>query len=114
MSDKCPYCGTFLTSSLKFCVSCRRSVTDDQKNVAGSAGFDDPVGPKSFKLSKKEYSAHRAIRSFFFASSTVLMLVLVFFVTMKYILHKPVPGEEQLTAIVRQIMSSTRSAAEPR
>lgn len=106
MSDKCPYCGTNLTSSLKFCISCRRSISEDHKKLGAGQGFDDQVGLKAFKLSKKEYSIHRAVRSFFFSLSTILMLFLVFFVSMKYIVHKPIPGEEQLTSFVKQLMNS--------
>lgn len=107
MSDKCPYCGTTLSSSLNFCVSCRRAVSDEHKQLGAGQGFEDQVGLKAFKLSKKEYSAHRAVRSFFFSLSTVLMLFLVFFVSMKFFLHKSIPGEEQLTNFVKQIVGGT-------
>ncbi len=105
MSDKCPYCGTTLTSSLKFCVNCRRAVTDDKLKQFGTGeGFDDQVGLKAFKLSKKEYSLHRAVRTFFFSMSTVLMLVLVFFLSMKYIVRQPIPGVPQISSFVKQLM----------
>lgn len=109
MSDRCPYCGTNLTSSLKFCVSCRRAVSDDMvKNFSPSEGFDEQVGLKSFKLSKKEYGFHRGLRSFFFFVSTFLMLFLVFFLSMKYVVKKPIPGEQEVTAIIKQITNPAK------
>lgn len=110
MSDRCPYCGTNLTTSLKFCVSCRRAVTDEKiKELARSEGFDDQVGLKAFKLSKKEYSFHRGLRTFFFSTSTILMLLLVFFLSMKYIVRKPIPLEQQITSFVKQLVGGTAS-----
>jgi hypothetical protein len=96
----CPFCGEPTNLSLKFCVSCGRAVTQADLQKAGlkiPKATDvvvrhDDGGHTAFKLSRKSYSIHRAIRHFFFTSSTVLMLVLVYYITMRFILHQHLPG----------------------
>lgn len=99
MVDKCPYCGAAITTSLKFCVSCRRSVTEG--NIRGLNQQEETE--RGFKLSKREYSFHRQVRTFFFGLSSILMLLLVFVCSMKFIVKKPIPGEAEITKFIKQL-----------
>lgn len=104
MADACPYCGTVLTTSLRFCVNCRRSVTENKISIVNLSDEEvDATTSKKYKLSRKStYDIHRQIRTFFFTSSTLLMLVISYYYAMKAI-NQPIPGEKEIVKVWNQI-----------
>ncbi len=112
--ELCPYCGTLLTTSLKFCVNCRRSVTEDKIRKSGSintrtmsAGAEEDEedkGAARYKLSRgSSYDSIRQFRTFFISISTLLTIFFVYYFTMKFVIHQPIPFEEELTQFVQSI-----------
>src|SRR5438094_691358 len=97
--DLCPYCGTLLTTSLKFCVNCRRSVTEDKIRQAGHSARspNDELGdednqPNKFRLSRKtSYDGVRQARTVFTTLTTLLGICFVYYFTMKFVIHQPIP-----------------------
>jgi hypothetical protein len=114
--DLCPYCGTLLTTSLKFCVNCRRSVTEDKIRQAGYAGrsTEDQIeleeGQGKFKLSRKtSYDGVRTVRTVFTTLSTLLAICFVYYFTMKFVIHQPIPFEEQITGVVNKVQDGVQN-----
>lgn len=111
---QCPFCGAAMNPPIKFCVSCGRHVSSSDANRVGlklSTGsrqqVEDEERPES-KISKKSYSFHRHIRHFFFISSTFLMLALVYFFTMRFVLHQPLPFDKIYKDIQKQAQKQTQ------
>lgn len=106
--DLCPYCGTLLTTSLKFCVNCRRSVTEDRIKHAGIARSNSPEteevpGEAKFRLSRKSsYDSMRQFRTFFMTTSTLIGIFFAYYFVMKFVLHQPIPFEQELTQLVER------------
>lgn len=108
--DLCPYCGTLLTSSLRFCVNCRRSVTEDKIKQLGSRnGGDEDDGSdgrkaEKFKLSRKtSYDGVRQVRTVFTTITTLLAIIFVYYFTMKFVIHEPIPFEDTISALIDQV-----------
>lgn len=106
--DLCPYCGELLTTSLKFCVNCRRSVTEDKIRHAGIARNTQEIetvpGEAKYRLSRKtSYDSMRQFRSFFITTSTLMGIFFVYYFAMKFMLHQPVPFEQELTQFVEKL-----------
>ncbi|MBX9573945.1 MAG: hypothetical protein K2X77_33930 [Candidatus Obscuribacterales bacterium] len=109
MADACPYCGTLLTTSLRFCVNCRRSVTENKISIVNLHDEEEEAATsKKYKLSRKSsYDIHRQVRTFFFTSSTLLMLVISYYYAMKAI-NQPVPGDKEIAKILKQIQAQIK------
>jgi hypothetical protein len=95
---------------IKFCVSCGRHVSQADANRVGlklgtgghsRAAAEEEDKPQS-RISKKSYSFHRTIRHFFMISSTGLMLALVYFFTMRFVLHQPLPFDKFYKEVQKQ------------
>lgn len=99
-ATQCPFCGAATTSPIKFCVSCGRAVSEADLAKAGLRIYKGPEAPKRaggeggvrFNLSRKSYGLHRQIRAWLWTSSTVLALLLVYYTTMRFVLHEHLPG----------------------
>ncbi len=97
---QCPFCGASMSSPLKFCVSCGRAVSEADMAKAGLRIYKGPEGSRRgegegsvrFSVSKKSYGFHRQIRAWLWTSSTVLALLLVYYTTMRFVLHEHLPG----------------------
>ena len=101
MAESCPYCGTLLTTSLKFCVNCRRSVTEDKIRQAGTGRAPDEEAASKYKLSRgASYDGLRQTRTFFFTLTSLLTIAFVYYFTMKFVIHQPIPFEEEITNFV--------------
>lgn len=94
----CPFCGELMSPPVKFCMACGRPITQEDLNRAGLKMTKEQAvrrlaeeGAGRFALSKKEYSTHRQMRNFFISTSTVLVLVISYYFTMKYVLHEHLP-----------------------
>lgn len=117
--DLCPYCNTLLTTSLKFCVNCRRSVTEDKIKQAsamdmGGGGRDDDEPQSKYRLSRKSsYDSLRQSRTFFLTLTTLISIALVYYCTMKFVLHEPVPFEQEITSFVQEIMNRAQQPVQP-
>ncbi|MBX9687244.1 MAG: hypothetical protein K2X27_11115 [Candidatus Obscuribacterales bacterium] len=105
--ESCPYCGTLLTTSLKFCVNCRRSVTEDKIRKGSSVEsdysdeLDESTSERKFKLSRgNSYDSIRSARTFFFTSTTLLTIFFVYYFVMKFVIHQPIPFESQLSLLI--------------
>ncbi len=115
--ELCPYCGTLLTTSLRFCVSCRRSVTESKIKQAGAGcrrtpGDDEnsEEGRGKFRLSRKTtYAGVRQARMVFTTLTTMLAIIFVYFFTMKFMIHKPIPFEQQVTSIIDDLQKHNRN-----
>src|SRR5688572_12638765 len=91
----CPYCGSALSSTLKFCVSCGRSVgTGEQGRLGGrvtspkaaiTKRLDDDVNASSFGPSRKSYSFQRGMRHFLLNVSYGLVVVIAFYVLIRFV-----------------------------
>jgi len=107
-SELCPNCGTLLTSSLKFCVSCRRSITEDRIRLAGEEKAD---GGSKYRLSKgTSYDGLRQARTFFLTLTSLLTIAFVYYFMMKFVIHQPIPFEDQLNQIVGVQQNSGNAA----
>ncbi len=111
VGELCPYCGTLLTTSLKFCVNCRRSVTEDKIKQANAAGirstqvdedeFEEGAKEKRFRLSKgTSYDSLRSARTFFMTITTLVSIVFVYYFTMKFVIHEPIPFEQEISNFI--------------
>lgn len=102
--DSCPYCGTLLTTSLKFCVNCRRSVTEDKIKQAGVRSAPDEESASKYKLSRgASYDGLRQARTFFLTLTSLLTIAFVYYFTMKFVIHQPIPFEEEITHLVDDV-----------
>lgn len=101
--DLCPYCGTLLTTSLKFCVNCRRSVTEDKIKQLGAGreeASEDEGGQGKFKLARRgSHDTVRQFRSFFLTASALLAVVFIYYCSMKFVAKQPIPFEDELTKL---------------
>lgn len=104
--EMCPSCGTVLTSSLKFCVKCRRTVSEDRIKRPGEKRRDDEESPQlDYRLARRSsYDALRQFRTFFLTLSTLLLIALAYYSVMKFVLHEPVPFEDKIAAFVRLVL----------
>lgn len=103
--EMCPNCNTLLTSSLKFCVNCRRSVTED-KIKTGAETKEEESGSK-FKLARgATYDGLRQVRTFFFTLTTLLLIAFVYYFVMKFVIHEPVPFEDEIDKFVGGVKNS--------
>ena len=108
--DLCPYCGTLLTTSLKFCVNCRRSVTEDKIKQANAAGIrssklddedDETTKERRYRLSKgSSYDGLRSARTFFMTVTSLVSIVLVYYCVMKFVIHQPIPFEDEINKLI--------------
>lgn len=114
--DLCPYCGTLLTTSLKFCVNCRRSVTEDKIRQAAGRGApskfndEDENADSKFRLSRKGGSIDlmRQTRTFFLTATSLLTIFLAYYFTMKFVIHQPVPFEPEMSALIQSFVNSAQ------
>lgn len=106
-ADQCPYCGTVLTTSLKFCVNCRRSVTEDKIRQAGARLSDNEEGEDGqakFKLAKRgTYDGVRQFRSFFLTVSALLGVFFIYYCGMKFVAHQEIPFEDEIIRFVQSL-----------
>jgi hypothetical protein len=106
--ELCPYCGTLLTTSLRFCVTCRRSVTEDKIRQAGarqSSSEEDDDGQEKFRLSRRtSYEGVRQVRTFFLTLTTLLVIAFVYYFVMKFVVHEPIPFEDKVVPIIDKLM----------
>jgi hypothetical protein len=110
-ATSCPYCGSPLSSTLKFCVSCGRGISPgDQGKLGGRITGPRPVVTKrldeeptasSFGPSRKSYSVQRGMRQFMLNVSYGLIVVIVFYVLIRYVV-KPQSAEKPPTQPVEQ------------
>ena len=92
-SISCPFCGEMMDSPLRFCVACGRAITADDLKRAGlklQQGKRSDGGRPD--IAKRDYSFHRKMRNVMYSTSAVLLLLICYYVTMKYILHEHMPG----------------------
>lgn len=88
-SIPCPYCGEMMSPPIKFCVGCGRSVNpDDVKNTGLKVGKAKTGNGERFALAKKEYSAHRKMRSMMWSTAAVMAIVLGYYCVMKFALNE--------------------------
>lgn len=114
-SLQCPFCGAAMNPPIKFCVSCGRHVSQSDANRVGlklntgssARAHADEEDRPNLRVSKKSYSFHRTIRHFFFISSTGLMLALVYFFTMRFVLHQPLPFDKFYKDVQKQAAQDT-------
>lgn len=105
MPEICPYCSTLLTTSLRFCVNCRRSVTETKISVR-DAEEEEAERRSKFKLSRKStYEFHRQIRTIFFTASTLVFLLVAYVYAMRAI-NQPIPGEQEVLKIFNQLKAA--------
>ena len=110
-SESCPYCGTVLTTSLKFCMKCRRSITENSINQAGkNAEEDEGSHSGKFRLSRKSsYDGVRQTRRFFLTITTLLVIFFGYFFTMKFVIHQQIPYEHEATALIDDMAKRIQS-----
>jgi hypothetical protein len=98
-----------MSKTLKYCVSCQRAVSEADASKLGlnisrvGRGVDEVQ--TSFARSKKSFSPHRSMRTFFLTSSGVLALSLVYYVVMKFGIKQPLPGNVDiwLQGVINQL-----------
>jgi hypothetical protein len=94
---QCPFCGETMAAPLKFCTSCGRAVSANEiqkvglKIVKDKRGVDLGGGGR-FAISRRDYGGQRQMRNFFMTSSMILVLVICYYVAMKYVFHEHIPG----------------------
>ena len=96
--DICPYCGSLLTTSLKFCVSCRRSVTESKIRIQGQQDEEDEDQgtAKKFRLARKSsYDFQRQFRTVFFTVFALVAVGAAYYYGMKAI-NQPIPGATEI------------------
>jgi len=88
-------------------------VTEDKLKAVGDVSVDEEsaaAGAARYKLARKsDYDGVRQARVFFGTCSTLLTIVLVYYCMMKFVIHQPVPFEEQLTAMTQSFHRSEQS-----
>jgi hypothetical protein len=88
-SVPCPFCGELMTPPIKFCVGCGRGVTpEDMKNAGLRMNTKRPNDGGRFALAKREYSMHRKMRSMFWSSTAVMVIVIGYYGACKFLLHE--------------------------
>ena len=111
--ELCPFCGALLTTSLKFCVQCRRSVTEGSIAAAGQ-GKDDEPNSARFQLSRgASYDSVRTLRTYSMTLTTIISIFLIYYCVMKFVVHQPIPYEEELTNFVQILMHPPQHGAGP-
>lgn len=100
--EVCPYCGALLTTSLTFCVECRRSVTEGSIRAAGQKATDDGETSARYNLSRgSSYDSVRQIRAYSMTLTSIISIFLVYYCVMKFVIHQPVPYEQEMTNFVQ-------------
>ena len=97
----CPYCGASMNLPLKFCVSCGRPVSaSDLKKFGGlkakSKGgatkrLDENPSQANFDLARRSYRLQRLLRQFFMGIAYVLIILLGYFVAVRFVIKQTVP-----------------------
>jgi hypothetical protein len=90
-----------MNSPLKFCVSCGRGITQEDLAHAGlkiqkgaeqaKRISDSGVASGRFQLAKKDHTMHRSMRHVLWSSTIVMVLVVGYYCTMRYVLHEHLP-----------------------
>lgn len=115
--ELCPFCGALLTTSLKFCVQCRRSVTEGSIAAAGQArndDADDEPGGKRFRLARgTTVDSVRQLRTYSMTLTSIVSIFLVYYCVMKFVVHQPIPYEQELTNFVQILMHPPRNGQTP-
>lgn len=110
-SIACPFCGTVLDSPLKLCLSCGRGITQEDLQHAGlklnKAGANGVSG--KFALAKKDHTMHRQMRSMLWTTTAVMVLVLGYWCTMRYVLHEHLPFK--VDVMIEQMIQGGGTAA---
>jgi hypothetical protein len=80
-------------------------VTEDKLKAVGKMVTDEEpaaAGAARYKLARKsDYDGMRQARVIFGTCSTLLTIVLVYYCMMKFVIHQPIPFEDQLTAMTQ-------------
>jgi uncharacterized membrane protein YvbJ len=97
----CPHCGEPINLSLRFCVSCGRSISaQDMQKLGGlkaqnktqtTKRLDDSISHSSFDLAKKSYRMHRGVRQALATFSYVLLLLLLYYFVVRVVLKQDLP-----------------------
>jgi len=111
-----------MAAPLKFCTSCGRAVSQNEiqkvglKIVKDKRGLDNGGGGR-FAISRRDYGGQRQMRAFFMTSSMILVVVICYYVAMKYVFHEHIPGniDVMMERALRgeQIIQPQPKAAEP-
>lgn len=93
-SKNCPYCGAILSSSsLRFCISCRHSISAAQlRAVADEDDYEDDDKSRSYSRSRKSYGTQRGIRIVSYTLTSLMTILLVYICTMKFVLNQSILG----------------------
>ena len=91
-SISCPFCGEMMDSPLRFCVACGRAITADDLKRAGLKLAGKREGGGRPEVAKRDYTFQRKMRSMMYSTSAVLILLIGYYVMMKYVLHEHMPG----------------------
>jgi uncharacterized membrane protein YvbJ len=94
----CPFCGGTISQSLKFCISCGRSLNSPDGNKLGgmkntmgqdaTRRIDSSITSASFDLSRKSYSMQQRIRQALFLMSQILLMVIIVFLALRFVFQE--------------------------